>query len=821
MNGTAIMRIANVLTRRDASSGNRRRKARLGQRIALGVELLENRLLLATGFLQGIAFSDLNHDGKLDPGDPHLANAVISVYQGTTVSTGTFLQSQTTGPDGSFSFTNLAGGTYTVQETPPSGYTPTDVQILSTAEPATRIDNHTIQVQVLDPTSADPLKANIDNIVATADTIELYVDAVTTGPYQHPALGSAVAPVTFSAGQVSVSLSGGGLAAPTPEFYTLCVDLFHDIAANSIYNVLPTPASPGLQNGDEVAYLYNRFNTPFGTPLPTIQTAGLQVAEWELVYGNAFHVVSVGAGGADTAAVLAQASAYINSATGQSEDGDFLAGNVPGNTNVPGQGLIVSGSLNFGNTQLPLASPTINTTPNLSVVTLGSSTVTLFDTATLSNGSSPTGTITFTLFHSGISTPLITETVSVSGNGTYTTPSGYTLSTTGPLTGTYQWDASYGGDANNHAVSDNDASDEEVVVSPASPEINTIPTVASGTQVTSSLTLQDTAALSGGYKPTGTITFTLYLGGTLVNTETAHVSGDGSYTTPTGYVLPTTGIVTGTYQWNAVYSGDANNGAVSDNNAANEQSVITAEMISSASGSTPPYLSKLLFFNFDIALLTDPPGIPTTGLQNLEAYVGGLYQAILNRAPDAAGMANFTSLLLAGISRQQVSTMIWDSPEHRAIEVNQFYVSFLSRSAEPEGLATWVNALENGAGEITVEEGILASPEYTADHPVDSAFLTGLYSQVLGRSPDNTGFAIWLQKLQNGMSRAGVADAFLTSAEAQLRFVDGLYVDLLQRPPDNAGASSWSGLLLNGQVSQEAVAVSFLASDEFFGRYAL
>ena len=35
-----------------------------------------------------------------------------------------------------------------------------------------------------------------------------------------------------------------------------------------------------------------------------------------------------------------------------------------------------------------------------------------------------------------------TETVAVNGNGTYTTPTGYTLPTTGTVTGTYQWDAS-------------------------------------------------------------------------------------------------------------------------------------------------------------------------------------------------------------------------------------------------------------------------------------------------------------------------------------------------------------------------------------------
>ena len=92
---------------------------------------------------------------------------------------------------------------------------------------------------------------------------------------------------------------------------------------------------------------------------------------------------------------------------------------------------------------------------------------------------------------------------------------------------------------------------------------------------TSSVTLNDTAVLSGGYYETGTITFTLYQGSTLVDTETVSVSGNGSYTTPTGYTLPTTGTVTGTYQWDSSYSGDTNNQLGSENNASAEQVTVS------------------------------------------------------------------------------------------------------------------------------------------------------------------------------------------------------------------------------------------------------
>src|SRR5205823_6571827 len=144
----------------------------------------------------------------------------------------------------------------------------------------------------------------------------------------------------------------------------------------------------------------------------------------------------------------------------------------------------------------PVATPTINTTPHPTAVTLGTTSVTLKDTADLEHGNGPTGTITFTLYQG--STLLDTETVTVNGNGNYTTPTGYTLPITGTVTGTYQWDATYSGDTNNTMASDVGAANEQVLVKPASPSINTVPDLTTVTLGTSTVTLHDTAMLSGG-----------------------------------------------------------------------------------------------------------------------------------------------------------------------------------------------------------------------------------------------------------------------------------------------------------------------------------
>ena len=223
------------------------------------------------------------------------------------------------------------------------------------------------------------------------------------------------------------------------------------------------------------------------------------------------------------------------------------------------------------------ASPSLTTTPDPTSVTLDSTTApTLTDTAYLAGGYAPTGTITFKLYYNGGSTPVDTETTTVSGNGSYTTPTGYALPTTGTVTGTYQWDADYSSDSNNNSASDDDDSAEQVVVSSASPSLTTTPNPTSVTLGTTAPTLKDKAVLSEGYAPTGTITFTLYdPTDTVVDTETVTVNGNGSYTTPTGYALPTTGTVTGTYQWDADYSGDSNNNSASDDNDPGEQVTVS------------------------------------------------------------------------------------------------------------------------------------------------------------------------------------------------------------------------------------------------------
>jgi hypothetical protein len=212
--------------------------------------------------------------------------------------------------------------------------------------------------------------------------------------------------------------------------------------------------------------------------------------------------------------------------------------------------------------------------------------------------------------------------------------------------------------------------------------------------------------------------------------------------------------------------------------------------------------------------LTDP-------MQDLVAqsfFVDQVYQNLLGRMPEQSGLNYWVTLLQSGFPRTAVTVGIWQSPEHRGIEVDHYYQTFLHRQADPVGRAGWVGALVAGASETDVELAFLNSPEYLAQHVSDSAFVDALYADVLGRPADADGSAGWIHALESGMSREAAALQILTSAEADRRAIDGFYTSFLHRPGDAVGEQGWLGLVQSGRGSLEVVAESILASDEYFFR---
>ncbi len=201
-------------------------------------------------------------------------------------------------------------------------------------------------------------------------------------------------------------------------------------------------------------------------------------------------------------------------------------------------------------------------------------------------------------------------------------------------------------------------------------------------------------------------------------------------------------------------------------------------------------------------------------------YVRDLYTTLLGRNAGDTDLGYWVALLQKGASRQLVTQGIWESAEHRGLEVDQLYATYLHRAADAAGRSFWTGALLGGSSETQVATGLLTSAEYLQTHAGTDGYLTGVYADVLGRAPDATGLNFWRGAAQNGVPLAQIADAFLGSLEAEQRIVDGYYQTYLGRDADAAGAQGWLSLLQSGKLSPAQVAQAFLASDEFFARVA-
>ncbi|HET6882273.1 MAG TPA: SdrD B-like domain-containing protein [Pirellulales bacterium] len=197
------------------------------------------------------------------------------------------------------------------------------------------------------------------------------------------------------------------------------------------------------------------------------------------------------------------------------------------------------------------------------------------------------------------------------------------------------------------------------------------------------------------------------------------------------------------------------------------------------------------------------------------AFIDDLYFTVLGHHADSASLTNWQQKMAGGTTRSDVAKAIWDSSEHRGLQVEQYYHTFLGRNSDPPGKTFWVNSFQSWDSEKIMPLGFVTSAEYSSLHVADADFVAALYHDLLRRPASSSELTFWENALSQGQSRLDVAKTFVDGQEVTAQIVDSFYPVFLHRAADSTTQGMVTDIQ-NGTMSVESAAVSVLASDEFF-----
>ncbi|MCB1764831.1 MAG: DUF4214 domain-containing protein [Candidatus Competibacteraceae bacterium] len=193
-----------------------------------------------------------------------------------------------------------------------------------------------------------------------------------------------------------------------------------------------------------------------------------------------------------------------------------------------------------------------------------------------------------------------------------------------------------------------------------------------------------------------------------------------------------------------------------------------------ADGSIKP--DQLSALHEDITLLINPS--PERALELNKAYktIVEDQNFIQGRDPNVAPA---TSSVYADVEQDQstgivspISTLgINNDPV--AILITHYYVSILERAPDAAGLAYWQNQIvQNQEQGIDVKPvfqemaiSFFNSPEYLGRNTTNEQFIADVYLTFFQRDPDEAGLTFWLEALTRGVTRNEVIISFLFSPE--------------------------------------------------------
>jgi len=230
----------------------------------------------------------------------------------------------------------------------------------------------------------------------------------------------------------------------------------------------------------------------------------------------------------------------------------------------------------------------------------------------------------------------------------------------------------------------------------------------------------------------------------------------------------------------------------------------------------------------------------------VSAFVDRLYVILLNRNAEAEGLADWTNRLTSGTATSaEIVYGIANSQEfaNRGLSnediVETMYQAMLGRASDEGGKANWLNCLNSGMTVTGIINGFSGSQEFAkicSDYGIQAGaittcdardrnngltlFVSRMYTKALNRPYDVAGLNDWTNRYLTGEAKVSdIAFGFIFSPEfvgknlSNSDYVDTLYRTFFNREPDEGGKADWMGKLANG-MAREDVLNGFVGSQE-------
>jgi hypothetical protein len=154
-------------------------------------------------------------------------------------------------------------------------------------------------------------------------------------------------------------------------------------------------------------------------------------------------------------------------------------------------------------------------------------------------------------------------------------------------------------------------------------------------------------------------------------------------------------------------------------------------------------------------------------------------------------------------TRAGVEAGLW-LRDDRAAQIARLYDATLNRLPDAAGLEKWTATLKSGKSLLEISADFVGSPEFQQTYGAldNTAFVTMLYNNVLDRSPDVEGLANWVNAVNSYMMRSEAVVGFSESEEHQS--LRAAYIDngiKLHKPPSSSAMGIPSMALDAGAAS--------------------